>query len=77
MKKNEIVVRFSELADTALSINARTKDKRFYPMTDGRNGKLIDFGMYDYTTKRYVLSNIHAANAKSALVEIEKMITRR
>lgn len=76
MKKNEISVRFAGLVDKAHSLNARGKEKRFYPMQDIRGGRLSDFGMYDYTTKRYVLSSVHAVDAPSAIAEIEKMLSK-
>lgn len=74
MKKNEVTVRFADLVDKANRINGRAKDRRFYPMQDNRGGRLMDFGMYDYHTKRYVLSNIHDNHAPAALAEIEKML---
>ena len=76
MKKNEIAVRFGDLVDRAGQMNARAKEKRFYAMSEGYNGKLADFGMYDYTTKKYVLSNVFATDAPAKLAEIEKMLDR-
>lgn len=76
MKKNEISVRFAGLVDKAHAANGRAKEKRFYPMQEIRGGRLSDFGMYDYHSKRYVLSSVHANNAPSALAEIEKLLTR-
>lgn len=76
MKKNEVSVKFAGLVDKAQSINARTKDKRFLPMQENRGGRLSDFGMYDYQSKRYVLSSVHDVGAPSALAEIEKMLGR-
>lgn len=74
MKKNEIGVRFAGLVDKAHSVNAKIRDKRFLPMQENRGGRLSDFGMYDYQTKRYVLSSVHAVDAPAALAEIEKML---
>jgi len=76
VKKNELSVRFADLIDQANKVNARNKEKRFYAMSESRNGKLVDFGMYDYTTKKYVLSNVFSADATARLAEIERMINQ-
>lgn len=76
MKKNEIAVRFADLVDHANQINARGKEKRFYAMSESYNGRLSDFGMYDYNTKKYVLSNVFATDAPERLAEIERLLTR-
>lgn len=76
MNKNEITVRFADLTDKAEKTNAKNKTKRFLPMTESRNGKLFEFGMYDGERKRYVLSNIYASDAAERLAEIEKMLER-
>jgi len=77
MKKNEITVRFADIVDKAHAANARARNRRFYPMQENRGGRLVDFGMYDYQTKRYILSNIHDNNAPRVLTEIERMIGAR
>ncbi len=76
MKKNELSVRFADLIDQANKVNAKNKEKRFYAMSESRNGKLVDFGMYDYTTKKYVLSNVFSTDAMARLAEIERMINQ-
>lgn len=76
MKKNEITVRFADLIDQANKVNARIKEKRFYAMSESRNGKLVDFGMYDYSTKKYILSNVFSSDAIARLTEIERMINQ-
>jgi hypothetical protein len=76
VKKNEIAVRFGDLVDRANHINSKAKEKRFYAMSEGYNGKLADFGMYDYNTKKYVLSNVFATDAPDRLAEIERMLNK-
>lgn len=74
MNRNEITVRFAELADTAETINERIKVKRFYPIQEARSGKLFEFGLYDGLRKKYVISNVSAAEAEAALIEMQQMV---
>ncbi len=74
MNRNEIAVRFSELADQAEAVNDRLKIKRFYPIQEVRSGKLFEFGLYDGVRKKYVISNVSAAEAEAALVEIQQLV---
>ena len=76
MSKAEITVRFAELSDLAHKTNARIKDRRFLPMSQDRNNRLYEFGLYDYKTKRYVLESIHSPNAVRALGEVEAMLAK-
>ena len=78
MNKDEIKIRFAELSDLANDENKKIKNKlgreRFIPMRQERHGKLQEFGLYDYVTKRYTLGNIHAGNAQKILNEIKAML---
>tara|TARA_B100000929_G_scaffold291163_1_gene288562 strand:- start:11520 stop:11783 length:264 start_codon:yes stop_codon:yes gene_type:complete len=46
---------FNSLVEEADEINGRLGFKRFFPI-HSKNGKLWEFGMYDYKRKKYVLS---------------------
>jgi len=74
MNRNEITVRFAELVDQAEAVNERLKMKRFYPIQEVRSGKLFEFGIYDGVRKKYVVSNVSAAEAEAALVEIQQLV---
>jgi len=78
MNKDEIKIKFAELTDLANDENKKVKNKlgreRFIPMRQERHGKLQEFGLYDYVTKRYTLGNIHAGNAQKILNEIKAML---
>jgi len=80
MSKGEIAVRFAELCDLADQKNRQVKkaggDLRFMPMKHERKDRLQEFGLYDYSTKRYTLGNIHAANATSILREMQAMLEK-
>lgn len=79
MNKDEIKIKFAELSDLAGDENKKVKNKlgreRFIPMRQERHGKLQEFGLYDYVTKRYTLGNIHAGNAQKVLNEMKEMLT--
>lgn len=74
MSKAELVVKFSELADEAIALNGKIRERRFYPIAQNYNQKLVEFGMYDYKTKKYVLEGIHSPRAPKALSEIRAML---
>jgi hypothetical protein len=71
MRKSEIAVKFAELVDLC-----KRNKQRFLPMKHERNGRLQEFGLYDYKTKRYTLGSIHAANAQKILHEMESMLKK-
>lgn len=74
MSKAEIAVKFAELSDLAEKQNRAIKDKRYLPMSQIRHGKLQEFGLYDYTTKRYTLGSIHSGKAQTILKEMSQML---
>lgn len=76
MTKKEIDIKFAELCDLAREKNRQTKGmKRYLPMAHRRHGKLQEFGLYDYVTKRYTLGNIHSGKAQKILNEIQVMLS--
>ena len=75
MKRKENEKDFQKLVRRAEEYNARPgNDKRFFPMTDYRRGRLTTVGMYDYKTKKYALSDLLAHNVQEVLGQIEKMV---
>ena len=80
MSKGEIAVRFAELCDLSDKTNKQIKrsggDLRFMPMKHVRKDRIQEFGLYDYSTKRYTLGNIHAANAPKILSEMQRMLEK-
>lgn len=74
MSKLEIAVKFAELSDLAERKNKSIKDKRYLPMAQIKHGKLQEFGLYDYTTKRYTLGSIHSGKAQTILKEMRQML---
>ena len=73
--KKEIDIAFAALCDEAETKNRKQKGiKRFLPMRHERHGKLQEFGLYDYTTKRWTLANIHSGKAQKVLHEIKAML---
>ena len=78
MKKEEIGIRFAELVDLAGDENKKVKNalgrERFIPMRQERHGKLQEFGLYDYVTKRFTLGNIHSGKAQKILAEMKAML---
>jgi hypothetical protein len=58
---------FSE-ADAYNSANVR----RFFPMLGHKDGKMVEFGMYDYQTKKYVLFDIYSLDQQAQLREFEE-----
>jgi len=74
VSKSELVVKFAELADQAIALNGKIRERRFYPMAQSYNQKLVEFGMYDYKTKKYVLEGIHSPKAMKALGDIRAML---
>ena len=80
MNKSEIAVRFAELCELADDKNRQIKkaggDLRFMPMQHKRKDRIQEFGLYDYSTKRYTLGSIHAANAAKILSEMKRMLEK-
>ena len=76
MTKKEIDIKFAELSDLAVTKNRQIKGiKRYLPMSHYRHGKLQEFGLYDYVTKRYTLGNIHSSKAQKILNEMKVMLS--
>jgi hypothetical protein len=76
MNRKEAEAKFRELVRQAEEFNARPgTDKRFFPMSDVRRGRLITVGMYDDKSKKYALGDLLAHNIEQVLGDIEDMIT--
>lgn len=76
MSKQEIAIKFAELSDLAATQNAKIKNKRYLPMSHIRHGKLQEFGLYDYVSKKYTLGNIHSGKAQKILNEMKTMLSQ-
>lgn len=74
MSKQEIAIKFAELSDLAITQNRKIKNKRYLPMSHMRNGKLQEFGLYDYTTKKYTLGSVYSVKAQKILNEMKAML---
>ncbi len=65
---------FNSLVDEADEINGRLGFKRFYPI-HSKNGKLWEFGMYDYKRKKYVLST-PTSDLNEIFNEIDRLVAQ-
>lgn len=63
---------FNKLVERAENINKNLPIKRFYPI-HSREGNFMTYGMYDYHTKKYVLSKPFCA-LDNTFEEIESML---
>ena len=66
--------KFEKIAEQAEKYNIENKIVRFYPMTQLRYGKLQTIGLYDYKTKKYVLTDTQGPDVASAITEMEQMV---
>lgn len=72
MSKRINIARFEGLVKRAEDFNRRVAGKRFYPIQT-RDGKILVFGMYDYKTKKFVLSEPFV-DVNLAFDEVEAML---
>lgn len=63
---------FNNLVSEVEEINGRLGFKRFYPI-HSKNGKLWEFGMYDYKRKKYILST-PTSDLNQIFNEIDNMV---
>ena len=63
---------FNSLVEEVETINGRLGFKRFYPI-HSKNGKLWEFGMYDYKRKKFVLST-PTSDLNEIFNEIDQMV---
>jgi hypothetical protein len=54
--------------------NSQNSMKRFWPMTQFKNGKLIEYGVYDYKTKKYLLFTTYSLNIEDEIKQLETFI---
>lgn len=76
MSRNETTIRFADLADSVDKKNQELRTKRFFVMKEFRNGKVVEFGVYDGQRKKYVLTNVFDTSLNERLTEIERMLER-
>lgn len=60
--------------ERANNYNQKNSARRFMPMTEYKNNKLIEYGLYDYQTKKYVLFDIYSLRQKENLEEFNQFI---
>lgn len=73
MSKRVNIKRFDALEKRAEKYNQESRElKRFYPIRS-RDGKMLVFGMYDYKSKKYVLSTF-TSDLNAIFDEIEDML---
>ena len=60
------------LVDTA---NRFLSEKRFYAMSKFEQGRYIEFGVYDYETKKYILSNIYSNTREDELNRMKSLLS--
>jgi len=76
MKRKDNEKEFQKLVRKAEEHNARPgNDKRFFPMTEYRRGRLTTVGMYDYKAKKFALCDLLAHNIQENLEQMDRMIT--
>lgn len=63
---------FYSAVEAAETYNARMGFKRFYPI-NSRTGNISTFGIYDYQTKKYVLST-PTCDLNEVFNEIKKLV---
>lgn len=73
MGKKLIFSRFNSITDAAETYNSRNSYKRFWPI-QSRKGKFWEFGMYDYKSKKYILST-PTSDLNHVFDEIEGMLS--
>jgi NRPS condensation-like uncharacterized protein len=73
--KNKIdYSRFEKLTNKAEAHNRSIKYKRFIPI-NAKEGKVLVFGMYDYKTKRHIVSRPFQ-DVNKIFDEIEEMLEK-
>lgn len=72
MKKMDVISTFEVLSSRAEKRNAELKERRFWPI-QSKEGRVPIYGMYDYKSKRYVLSRPFD-NLEDIMKEISSML---
>ena len=73
--KNKIdYSRFEKLTDIAENLNKSARYRRFIPIRS-KEGKILVFGMYDYETKRHIVSRPFM-DVNKIFDEIEDMLEK-
>ena len=74
MHKHDIIDKFERLSNLADDKNYRSGYKRFY-MINSQDGNIPVYGMYDYGTKKYILSEPYM-DVGLIFTEIEQTLRR-
>jgi len=73
MKDHALRGRVAEIFSQADEVNKKS-GKRFYTMTEIEGHKLVEYGIYDYFTKKYVLFDCYSRDIEKHLTEMESFI---
>ena len=68
------IYKFNRVAELAEKYNSKNKTQRFQMMTRNKGTQLVEVGMYDTKTKKWVLCDTRHYTLDSCLKEMEDMI---
>lgn len=74
MKNHVLRNRVIEIFSQADEINKRSGGRRFYSLTETKGHKLIEYGLYDYFRKKYVLFDCYSRDIEEHLKDMENFI---
>lgn len=60
----ELMDKVNTLSD---KVNKKLGFRRFYPITETKRGELITVGLYDYTSKKYMIADMRHYSAENTL----------
>ena len=77
MKNNDLRDRVADIFDGIRKRNSKTKHglKRFYPMSQNQGTKLVEYGAYDYESKKFMLFDCYSQTSEKDLRELENFVT--
>lgn len=68
------IYKFNRVADLAEKYNSKNKTQRFQVMTKNKGTQLVEVGLYDTKSKRWVLVDTRHYTLDSCIKEMEEMI---
>lgn len=71
---NEVQSSVKSLFSRANAYNDANSVRRFYRMAQHKDGKLVEYGLYDYQTKKHVLFDIYSREQSENLAEFEQFL---
>lgn len=74
MKNEEIRAAADQILSRCDALNRKSGFKRFLPFHSYRGGKLFEYGVYDYSTKKYVLNYAHSLTVEDDLKELDQFV---